>query len=189
VAGQIILVSGPVRSGKSTFAEKTAAGLAKEKPVAYIATSMAFDEEMKDRIRRHQAQRPAYWQTFEAPYEPWLAIEEAYAKGYRVFLLDCLTMLLTNWIVKILPDPDQQQLIANKEQKTIEEVVEKTAQAVLNLEDATLIVVTNEVGWGLVPDYPLGRFYRDVAGRANQMLAAVAQQVWLVVMGIPMQLK
>lgn len=189
MSGQIILISGPVRSGKSSFAEQTAAKLACGGCVAYIATSQAFDEEMKDRILRHQRQRPSHWQTYEAPFEPWKAMQEAYAKGQRIFLLDCLTMLVTNWLNRALPDPDQVQLIPDKEQAEIEQVITNITQTVMSMEDATLIVVTNEVGWGIVPDYALGRLYRDLAGRTNQLLAKQAREVWLIVMGLPLQLK
>lgn len=189
MAGQLILISGPVRSGKSTYAEKLAGQLAGTASVAYIATAQAFDEEMAVRIQKHQAQRPGHWQTFEAPLDPCQAIEAGYAAGQRIFLLDCLTMLVSNWLYKLNPTPENDQLIGFDEQAKIEQVVQKLGKTILNLEDATLIVVTNEVGWGLVPDYPLGRLYRDLAGRTNRILAEMAAQVWLIVMGLPLQLK
>lgn len=194
MAGQIILISGPVRSGKSDYAEKMAAQLAGiqapgHQTVAYIATAQAFDKEMADRIEKHQARRPADWKTFESPFEPWDVVISGYEAGHRVFLLDCLTMLVTNWLCRQIPDPDQEQILAENEQQEVLDMLEKLCKTVSEKDDITLILVTNEVGWGLVPDYPLGRLYRDLSGRCNRQIAQAASKVWLVVMGLPLQLK
>jgi adenosylcobinamide kinase/adenosylcobinamide-phosphate guanylyltransferase len=194
LAGRIILISGPVRSGKSDYAENMAARLSSEQAeghqtVAYIATAQPFDSEMEERIKLHQSRRPSTWQTYEAPFEPWEAIRSGYEDGHRVFLLDCLTMLSTNWLCRQFPDPDTYQLIAEKEQQEILDMLDRLTQAVAERDDLILIIVTNEVGWGLVPDYALGRLYRDLSGRCNRQMAAAASQAWLVVMGLPLQLK
>lgn len=193
---EVIVISGPVRSGKSTFAEKKASEIAALEDgeglgggVAYIATAQAFDKEMKARIELHQQQRPKEWETFEAPFNPAGAIKEAYAKGYRVFLLDCLTMYISNWLYRLMPEPDPQQIVAPEIQETIEREVEGLLKSLEELPEGQCIIVTNEVGWGLVPDYPLGRFYRDLCGRCNRILAQGATQVDLIVMGLPLRLK
>lgn len=192
--GRIILISGPVRSGKSDYAENMAARLASEqaashKTVAYIATAQPFDSEMEERIKLHRTRRPADWQTYETPFEPWEAIQSGYEDGHRVFLLDCLTMLATNWLCRQFPDPDTYQMIAEKEQQEVLDMLDRLTRAVAERDDLILIIVTNEVGWGLVPDYALGRLYRDLSGRCNRQMAAASSQAWLVVMGLPLQLK
>lgn len=192
--GRIILISGPVRSGKSDYAENMAARLASEQAashqtVAYIATAQPFDSEMEERIKLHRTRRPAAWKTYETPFEPWEAIRSGYEDGHRVFLLDCLTMLATNWLCRQFPDPDTYQMIAEKEQQDVLDMLDRLTRAVAERDDLILIIVTNEVGWGLVPDYALGRLYRDLSGRCNRQMAAAASQAWLVVMGLPLQLK
>ncbi len=194
MAGRIILISGPVRSGKSDYAETMAAALAAEQDtrhqtVAYIATAQPFDSEMEERIKLHRARRPDAWQTYEAPFEPWEAIQSGYEAGHRVFLLDCLTMLVTNWLCRQFPDPDTYQMIGEKEQQEVLDMLGRLHRAAAERDDLTLIIVTNEVGWGLVPEYPLGRLYRDLSGRSNRYMAEAAAQAWLVVMGLPLQLK
>lgn len=193
---ELIVISGPVRSGKSTFAETLASDIALaqesktfDRRVAYIATAQAFDMEMKSRIKLHQQQRPQSWETFEAPFDPASAIKTAYMKGYRVFLLDCLTMFVSNWLYRLMPEPDPRQIVAPDIQETIEKEVKGLIQSLAELSEGHCIIVTNEVGWGLVPDYPLGRFYRDLCGRCNRILADGATRVDLIVMGLPLRLK
>lgn len=184
--GRIILVTGGARSGKSGHAERLAA--AKGGAIAYIATAQALDSEMEDRIARHQAQRPPTWQTFEAQLAPSVVVE---AEGGRhdCILLDCLTVLVTNRILAHEVDwetasPEQVAAIEINVLAEIEALI--TAAAAI---PGTLIAVTNEVGFGIVPGTRLARFFRDCAGRVNQRMAAAADEVHLVVSGIPVPIK
>lgn len=176
----LTLVLGGARSGKSTFAQNLAAS--RSESVLFVATAVAFDEEMRARIAAHQAERPAGWRTLEAPQDIGQSIR-AQAEPVDVVLIDCLTLLANN-VLLALPDP----------------AVGAGAQAAMDAEIAALlacyeqgnaewIIVSNEVGLGLVPEYPLGRVYRDVLGRANQRLAQAASQVIFMVAGIPMTVK
>ncbi len=176
----LTLILGGARSGKSTHAEKLAREY--QKPVLYVATAQAGDEEMAARIAQHRAQRPAQWITLEAPRAIGTAIR-ASGVSAPVVLIDCLTLLANNIIVP-LPEPidtAEAEKLLNTE---IDELL--TTYAASN---AVWIIVSNEVGLGLVPPYPLGRIYRDVLGKANQRLAAIADEVLFMVAGLPLKAK
>lgn len=177
---QLTLILGGARSGKSTYAQKLAEGL--NRPTLFVATAIAFDDEMRVRIAAHQADRPVGWKTLEAPREVGPAIR-SYPDPQPVILLDCLTLLANNAILA-LPDPEN----AEAAQEALDAEVEGLLAAYAESQ-AHWIVVSNEVGLGLVPAYPLGRVYRDVLGRANQRLAQEATRVILMVAGIPMIIK
>lgn len=177
----MILILGGARSGKSAFAQALARDLGGD-DVLFVATAEAGDEEMRARIAAHKRERPAAWRTLEAPRE---VAEVLNGAGYQagVVLIDCLTLLVSN------------VLLAQGEAATSEEAeaavlaeVHAIAKA-CERSQATYIVVSNEVGLGLVPPYPLGRLYRDLLGRANQVLAARADSVYFMLAGMPMQLK
>ncbi|MFN7223290.1 MAG: bifunctional adenosylcobinamide kinase/adenosylcobinamide-phosphate guanylyltransferase [Paracoccaceae bacterium] len=165
----LTLVIGGARSGKSRIAEQlvTSSG----RPRLYIATAQAFDDEMRDRISRHQIDRGPDWTTVEAP----LNIAEAFAmcKPEFTVLLDCATLWLTNMLL------DGQDL-AESCQKLVD---------TLCSSPAPVVVVSNEVGWGIVPDNALARQFRDAQGRLNQMIAARAGLVVGVMAGLPIMLK
>ena len=147
----------------------------------YIATAQAGDEEMVARIAAHQQARPAEWFTLEAPRHLAAALTTV-TESPRVMLLDCLTLLVSNILLAMENEP----------QPDIEQAVYAEIDAVLAARqqfDAALIVVSNEVGLGLVPAYSLGRLYRDVLGRANQYLAARADRVLFMVAGLPLTVK
>lgn len=184
--GRIILVTGGARSGKSNHAERLAAAIGGA--VAYIATAHALDAEMQDRIARHQAHRPAIWRTFEAPMAP-SAVVEAEGQRQDCLLLDCLTVLTTN---RILAHQADWETVSTERMAAIEADVLAEIEALIlaaGRSRGTLIAVANEVGLGIVPASRLGRFFRDCAGRVNQRLAAVAEEVYLVVAGIPVRIK
>ena len=178
--GELILILGGARSGKSTFAQQLAQDLGGEQ-VLFVATAQAGDDEMQTRIEKHKQERPPGWKTLEAPRHVGRSME-AHSGEARVVLLDCLTLLVSNLIVTA-PDPFAPQV----EQQAMGELEDLIAY--LKQLDGTLIVVSNEVGLGLVPPYPLGRAYRDLLGKANQLLAQRASQVHLMVAGIPVAIK
>jgi adenosylcobinamide kinase/adenosylcobinamide-phosphate guanylyltransferase len=181
--GRLILVLGGARSGKSTFAQRRARELGGEQ-VLFVATAGAGDEEMRQRIEKHRRERPAGWQTLEAPQDVGRAIA-AYGGTTKVVLVDCLTLLVANRLGGA--EEDQDPFAPEIEAGVAAEVQELAACAERLAGD--LIVVSNEVGMGLVPPYPLGRAYRDLLGQANRVLAQKADEVYLLVAGIPLVIK
>ncbi len=173
-SSRLILVLGGARSGKSTFAERLATTFTR---VTYLATAQAFDEEMRARIAKHQADRPAQWQTVECPFYPESALREK-ADETDCFLLDCLTLYSTN-------------LLLHDESATDEQIMTHIDALLLaaRATRATTIIVSNDVGLGLVPDNPLGRRFRDLLGRVNQRVAANADAVYFLIAGLPLDIK
>ena len=172
---QLILILGGARSGKSTFAERLAAQRGTR--ITYLATATPDDDEMAERIAKHQAERSLAWRTVECPLDPAVAIR-AHAHETDCFLLDCATLLVSNLLVT--------------GNSPGEETVRRALDALLTAyhEAGTdLLIVSNEVGLGLVPEYPLGRLYRDVLGRFNQQAAAAADAVYFLIAGLPLELK
>ena len=171
--GELVLVTGGARSGKSDFAQSLVSADA-DAPVTYVATAEALDVEMAERIRRHRARRPAHWRTVEAPIDADRRVAQLAAEPGWV-ILDCLTIFLAN----ILEETDDDEIFAR---------ADAMAEAVL-AGRGNVVVVTNEVGSGIVPDNPLARRFRDTAGLANQRLARKATAVYLAVAGLIQQLK
>lgn len=183
--GKTIFILGGARSGKSTHAEMLAEELGGNS-VLYVATAEAKDEEMRSRIERHQIERPSTWQTLEAPISVSEGIQKAW-DGQVVILVDCLTMLVSN-ILLIGMDDDTPQVDPELAQASVQSEMERLAKTIENLE-TTAVIVSNEVGLGLVPPYELGRVYRDVLGRANQYVAKWAGEVYFLAAGLPMRVK
>ena len=190
--GKLTLLLGGARSGKSTFAENRASEIGGEN-VLYVATSESKDEEMKERVVKHKADRSSAWETVEAPRNVAQAIRQVRSDA-PVILLDCMTFLVANHLMDAaapeddpFDDPSADPFDAKIEAAVIAEVEALVAYA--QEEDVELLVVSNEVGLGLVPPYELGRAYRDILGRANQILAHHADEVQLLVAGIPMRVK
>lgn len=183
---KIILILGGARSGKSNFAEELALELGG--PVIYIATAEARDPEMAQRIARHQASRPAAWKTIEAPLELAKAIRSS--NGANVILVDCITLYLTNLLMQELGPMGESEnpAIASGLEIKIQTQIAELIQAAQE-SPALVILVANEVGLGLVPPYTLGRFFRDLAGRANREIAAAADKVFLLTAGTAVELK
>jgi len=175
------LVTGGARSGKSRFAELLAAQ--SKRPVIYIATAQIWDEEMALRVKKHQQQRPSTWRLIEEPRNIREIFNELKDED-AVILLDCVTLWLTNLLLAGLAEHSQSDLVESQILSTVQEVAQLTHEI-----KPQVILVSNEVGQGIVPENPLSRAYRDLAGRSNQILAHSADQVYLVVAGLPMEIK
>lgn len=198
-----VMVTGGARSGKSSFAERWI--MKHAEAALYIATGQAFDEEMTERIALHRQQREQggfAWTTLEEPLrlaEKLTALgdelraggaeaagidrqgtEKASSSAAAVVLVDCLTLWLSNMLLE--------QGGRSDAAKVMEREIGRLAAAA-EAFPGTLVMVTNEVGNGIVPEYPLGRLYRDLAGRLNRRMAAISGQVFLVTAGIPIELK
>lgn len=181
--GKLTLILGGARSGKSTYAERLA--MESSKRIGYIATAQALDEEMVSRIRAHREKRPAIWQTVEWPSRIGQTWRESPIAA-DIVLLDCLTLLVSNLMMQLPqheenPDEELAFRLVSEEIAALQTAIEASA--------ADWVIVSNEVGMGLVPPYPLGRVYRDMLGWANQRLASRADEVVLMVAGLPWQLK
>ena len=180
--GKLTILLGGARSGKSTLAEKLAAQ--RSERVLYVATAIPFDDEMKLRIRNHKEQRPNSWKTMETPTGIGKAVQDE-VQSVDIVLLDCLTLLVNNLFMEFSGDPDHPD--EGQFSKALEREVEDIVTAIAS-STANWIIVSNEVGLGLVPPYPLGRVYRDLLGRANQRLVDLADEVYLLVAGLAVPL-
>ncbi len=180
--GKLTLVLGGTRSGKSSFAEKLAQDLGER--VLYLATATVHDEEMAVRVTQHQERRPASWFTVEEAKEVATVLEK-YSEAYDVILIDCLTL----WLSNLLLDDSKYPVSTWREKEALLLLeVEKLASICRDLS-ASVIIVSSEVGLGIVPDTSLGRQFRDLAGAANQKFAQYANEVYLVLAGLPIELK
>ncbi|MEN1759807.1 bifunctional adenosylcobinamide kinase/adenosylcobinamide-phosphate guanylyltransferase [Anoxynatronum sibiricum] len=183
----ITLVTGGARSGKSRFGE----GLFKKKSdkVLYIATAKAYDDEMRLRIQRHRQQRPSSWETLEA-YYGFRQCLPAWQGKVEGIILDCITLMITHLMLENAPEnwesltPEALTALEARVDREMNELVK-----VLREMQVPAVLITNEVGMGIVPGDKMSRDFRDIAGRVNQRLAEAADQVFLVVSGIPLCLK
>ena len=193
--GKIVLVTGGARSGKSSFAESK---LIQKEGVCYIATGLIMkeDPEWQERVKLHQQRRPQSWDTLEQYRDLATWIEQ---DDHGDYLLDCATMLTTNRLFDLVNEwyPDKgylsdEQFLSKAEQARILEAMEAEWSQILSAmkeRQATFWIVTNEVGLGIVPDTRLGRYFRDLQGRVNQLIAKEASEVYLVICGLAQQLK
>lgn len=181
----LILITGGARSGKSSFAELLAArpGL----PVVYIATAQVYDEEMALRVKKHREQRPDEWNLIEEPLAI-ASVLERYRSERIILLLDCVTLWLTNLLLSEYREEPENPYVREEKEQTILDQVRAVAHLAQEITPQ-VIMVTNEVGQGIVPDNPLSRAYRDLAGRANQILGRTASNVYFVVAGYPIEIK
>lgn len=173
-----IFITGGARSGKSSFAEKLA--LQFGAPLGYLATAQTLDSEMDERVRLHLERRGGEWSTIEEP----IHLSQALARcdgQYRVILVDCMTLWLSNLLFKY------EDAGENIEERISEDL--QRLKSTLHGMATPVILVSNEVGMGIVPDNALARLFRDIAGRANQTLAAAADEVHVIISGIPLKLK
>jgi adenosylcobinamide kinase/adenosylcobinamide-phosphate guanylyltransferase len=179
-----ILITGGVRSGKSRFAQELAQRLGQ--PVLFVATAEASDDEMRQRIEEHRHTRPTAWRTLETTTQIGQHIVQEIG-GAQVVIIDCVTLLLSNVLGQFL-DPTGIHIDDSLAEKAVTREIDELIDC-LNRVAASFIIVTNEVGMGLVPDNKLGRTYRDLLGRANQRLAERAEEVYLMVAGLPVRVK
>src|SRR5438874_2134155 len=179
-SGRMILLLGGARAGKSSYAMRLAqvGERASGDVVCFIATAQGLDEDMTKRIARHRADRPTNWRTIEEPCQIDEALRQA--SGARIVIVDCLTLFVSNWLMR------------HEDEHECEHFVRQITRDFVELarsRQQTIICVSNEVGLGVVPDTSLGRVFRDLLGRVNQDLAAAADEVYLLVAGLPLQLK
>ena len=173
-----IFITGGARSGKSSFAEQTADAYCA--PLCYLATAQSLDDEMGQRILQHQQRRGDAWHTIEEPLQLAQALTENDG-AFNVILIDCLTLWLSNLLML-------HEYLGEKAGGRILEDVLHLAETLRGMT-TPVIIVSNEVGMGIVPENRLARIFRDLAGQANQIIAAAADEAWLVACGIPLKLK
>jgi adenosylcobinamide kinase / adenosylcobinamide-phosphate guanylyltransferase len=182
MAKELIFLLGGARSGKSRFAEEWACTHGRQ--VLFVATAQAFDEEMRTRIDRHRQDRPQGWTTLEAPLQTGAAVRQAVADAdFDTVLVDCLTLLAANVLLGLTEEATQEE---------VNTAVLAETEALLSAcadSSATWLIVSNEVGMGVVPPTRLGRLYQDALGRANQRVAQAADEMLLLVAGLPWRLK
>jgi len=178
---RIALILGGARSGKSRFAEQLAERIGGAS-VLFVATAKASDHEMASRIEAHRNSRPRAWDTLEKPMGLAGALA-ATPDRYRAIVIDCLTLLASNVILSCGDPVDDKMAEKRMRQET------DALLAAYRQRAGTIIIVSNEVGEGLVPDSPLGRIFRDVLGWTNQTVAAEADAVYLMVAGLPVEVK
>ena len=176
----MILLLGGARAGKSAYAMRLAQDgeRASDNEVCFIATAEGLDEDMAKRIARHRAERPSDWRTIEEPCQIDEALRQA--SEARIVIVDCLTLFVSNWLVR------------HEDEHECEQFVRRITREFLELaqtQKQTIICVSNEVGLGIVPDTRMGRVFRDLLGRVNQDFAVAADEVYLIVAGLPLQLK
>lgn len=172
-----IFITGGARSGKSTFAEKLAQRFGAT--LGYLATAQTLDSEMDERVRQHRERRGEEWKTIEEPVQLSQALVLCDGQ-YKAILVDCLTLWLSNLLFKYEYEEDIEERINN-------DVL--LLQSTLQGMKTPVVLVSNEVGMGIVPDNALARLFRDIAGRTNQIIAASADEVHVVISGIPLKLK
>jgi adenosylcobinamide kinase/adenosylcobinamide-phosphate guanylyltransferase len=168
----VVLVGGGARSGKSRFALEYAEK--RSRRPAFVATGEARDDEMRERIERHQRERAAHWTTIEEPLD-LTAVVEREASRFDLLVVDCLTL----WLSNVLLHPERD---ARNELRGL-------AECLKNWRGPALVLITNEVGLGIVPESPLAREFRDLAGEMNQAAASAAEEVYWMVFGVPMMVK
>lgn len=186
----LTVITGGARSGKSLFAEELA--IKSALPVTYLATMphIANDSELSFKVAQHRARRPANWQTIESE----LAVHEkldGLPTGPGTCVIDCLSLYVSNIMLEVLSDatePVQPDTLRQLDQRVTEAIALLSA-AISRRQDLTFIVVTNEVGWSVVPDNKMARIYKDLLGNANQTLASNASTVYLACVGLKIKLK
>jgi len=188
MSSRIIFIMGGARSGKSTYALKDASTVSGNK--AYIATAEALDEEMRERIEKHKKQRGTDWDTYEEPLRIAEVIQETEGK-YTAIVIDCLTLWLSNIMIRNQKTEYRKQTIEKEIQKLLDSLKQFKDSSICSLGSGVrvLYIVSNEVGMGIVPENEMARRFRDMAGMLNQKVAEISDEVYLLITGIPMKIK
>lgn len=186
--GYVVLVLGGARSGKSSFAQRLAMEYGGR--TLFVATGQAQDSEMASRIEQHRKDRPKAWRTLELDCDVGRRLASKLT-GVDVVIVDCVTLLVSNVLMRLVGERDMEATVEAEAQNAEKQVKEEIDGLLRCIEKhrACFIVVSNEVGLGLVPDNRLGRAYRDLLGQANQMLAHKARDVYFLVAGLPVKVK
>jgi adenosylcobinamide kinase/adenosylcobinamide-phosphate guanylyltransferase len=180
------MVTGGARSGKSSHAESLCR--AQNNSTAYIATSIPFDDDMKDRVKKHRAMRPSSWTTYEVYQDIYKEIPKI-AKSHQTVILDCVTLLVNNIMFKEDIDFETcEYLEIDRVEQSIKEQVDLLIKAVRKT-DLYFVMVTNEIGMSVIGATRLTRVYTDIIGRINQQIAKASDEVYLVVSGIPIKIR
>jgi adenosylcobinamide kinase/adenosylcobinamide-phosphate guanylyltransferase len=174
---KIILILGGARSGKSSLAQSMAQKMADS--VLFVATSEPLDDEMKERIEKHRNSRPSTWRTLEISHKIGSNLESNYGDS-DVIIIDCLTLLISNLIGDRIDPIEVEEIIVSE--------LNELAISIQTI-DKSFIIVSNEVGMGIVPENQLARIYRDYLGKANQLIAELSDEVYFMVAGIPIKIK
>lgn len=192
--GYIYFLLGGARSGKSSYAEELAKNLSRE--VAYIATAEIIDEEMQKRIDVHKFRRPVFWKTFEFSSNTPVVkdfeeiIKTVLLENYKVVIIDCITILLFRLIHKYRLD--ELEIIDSRLEKKIEDEIGLFFNEFIKLAVSSslkFIIVSNEIGMGVVPSYPLGRVFRDLMGAVNKQIAAASDEAYFFIAGLKQKIK
>lgn len=187
MASKITLVTGGSRSGKSRFAEDYIKEVGEK--IAYIATSIPFDEGMRDRVKKHKEQRPSHWTTVEKYFDIHKIMGDIKV-AHDSAILDCLTIMCSN--IMFADNSYDFETIERKEIDSLEALILNQAELLIEearRHDLNLVIVTNELGMGIVPENRLSRIFRDIAGKVNQLVAKKSDEVYFVVSGIEMKIK
>lgn len=183
---EIIFVTGGAKSGKSAFAESLC--IEKNDKTGYIATSIPFDDEMKEKVRLHKERRPSEWKTYEIYRDIFKKIE-IISKDCNIVMLDCITLMINNLMFDYNLNPQE---LSNKELEKMEKFIFEQFEKLLEeikKTDLYFVFVTNEIGMGVVPENKLSRIYSNIAGKINQYVASKSDEVYLVISGIPVKIK
>lgn len=185
----MILITGGARSGKSGLAESIAKNIVEEsgERVLYIATSLVFDAEMAERVEKHKRMRPDSWDTYEGYRDLGLLIQHK-CGDYGVILLECITTMLTNLLFDETGDLPPEKMDFVELEQSLNRQIDRLLAGCRDSQ-CEVVIVTNELGLGIVPENRLARHFRDIAGRVNQRLAQQADEVHFVVSGIDMKIK
>jgi adenosylcobinamide kinase / adenosylcobinamide-phosphate guanylyltransferase len=184
--GKIVFITGGARSGKSRFAESL---FAEKDNVLYVATALGFDDEMRERISRHRTQRNPLWETVEC-YRHFTDTLRGIQGERGNIILDCITLMINNIMVVdsgVDWDCAGPDIVDGMEKEIVKEVLDFIAIA--RRAAGMTLIVSNEIGLGLVPPTPLGRHYRDIAGKVNQLIASESNEAYLMVSGLPVKIK
>lgn len=186
----LIVITGGARSGKSLFAEQLA--IASGLPVSYLATMphIADDPELSFKVEQHQKRRPAEWSTIESELEVHVKLE-GLPQGPGFCVIDCLSLYVSNIMLEVLSDAEEpvKPTTLRELDQRVSEAISSLSAAISLRRDWTFVIVTNEVGWTVVPDNKMARIYKDLLGNANQTLATTASTVYLACVGLRIKLK